>query len=121
MVQRTKRLKAFLMQRRRELSIPGEWGDVPAVNADRLNAELTAFVEQNGLKHDFVPMLRKEMKLFIKEITEDKSCAVCGEKYYGESAASRRDGREICPVCGLREALEDAGLDAGEAVRRLRE
>ena len=35
-------------------------------------------------------------------------CPVCGREYDGYPALSRKDNKtEICPDCGLREALED--------------
>lgn len=35
-------------------------------------------------------------------------CPICGRTYEGAPAMSRRDNKtEICPACGLREALED--------------
>ncbi len=38
-------------------------------------------------------------------------CPKCGRTYQGYPALSRVDNRtEICPDCGIREALEDAGL-----------
>ena len=121
MVNRTNRFKAYVLQRRRELRIAGEWSDDPAENADRLNADLLAFLESNGLKRDYVTIAKREMQAFIKEITVKRVCPACGEAYYGDPAVSRRNGKEICPMCALREALEDAGLDAGETVRKLRE
>lgn len=34
-------------------------------------------------------------------------CPKCGKKYYGVSAISREDNKtEICPICGVKEALE---------------
>lgn len=38
-------------------------------------------------------------------------CPKCGHAYQGYPALSRKDNRtEICPDCGIREALEDAGI-----------
>ena len=38
-------------------------------------------------------------------------CPKCGKTYQGYPALSRADNRtEICPECGVREALEAAGL-----------
>ena len=35
-------------------------------------------------------------------------CPVCGKEYKGYPALSRRDNKtEICPNCGVQEALED--------------
>ena len=40
-----------------------------------------------------------------------RKCPVCGRTYAGYPALSRRDNAtEICPDCGVREALEDAGI-----------
>lgn len=37
-----------------------------------------------------------------------KVCPMCGEQYVGAPAISRRDNKtEICPECGISEALED--------------
>ena len=45
-----------------------------------------------------------------------KRCPVCGRIYQNYPAISRRDNHtEICPQCGLREALEDFGMPAEEA------
>ena len=39
------------------------------------------------------------------------TCPKCGHTYQGYPALSRVDNRtEICPDCGIREAMEDAGL-----------
>ena len=39
-------------------------------------------------------------------------CPKCGRTYQGYPALSRKDNRtEICPDCGIREALDDAGID----------
>jgi len=39
------------------------------------------------------------------------TCPKCGRTYQGYPALSRMDNRtEICPDCGIREAMEDAGL-----------
>lgn len=35
-----------------------------------------------------------------------KVCPKCGEAYDGYPAISRVDGSDICPKCGVREALE---------------
>jgi len=37
-------------------------------------------------------------------------CPKCGKHYKGRPALSRRDNKtNICPACGMMEALEDAG------------
>jgi len=37
-----------------------------------------------------------------------KTCPICKNKYVGYPAISRADNKtEICPQCGLKEALED--------------
>lgn len=39
---------------------------------------------------------------------KNKICPVCGKKYSDYPALSRRDNKtEICPDCGIREAIED--------------
>lgn len=40
-----------------------------------------------------------------------KTCPKCGKTYSGRSAMSRIDKKDICPVCGTREAMEAAGID----------
>lgn len=40
-----------------------------------------------------------------------KTCPKCGKRYSGRSAMSRTDKKDICPVCGTREAMEAAGID----------
>ena len=41
-------------------------------------------------------------------------CPKCGRYYNDHPAISRRNNAtEICPECGLREALEDAGIGLG--------
>lgn len=40
--------------------------------------------------------------------TEPKMCPSCGFVYIGYPALSRKDNKtDICPDCGLKEALED--------------
>lgn len=39
---------------------------------------------------------------------KSKICPVCGNKYNGYPAISRKDNKtEICPDCGVAEALKD--------------
>ena len=46
-----------------------------------------------------------------------KTCPICGKEYEAVPAISRRDGKtEICPVCGVHEALEAAGIESKETV-----
>ena len=46
----------------------------------------------------------------MKEIRA-RTCPACGHNYHGYPALSRQDNRtEICPECGIREALEAAGI-----------
>ena len=113
----TNEFKAYLMRRRRELTIAGEWSEDPAENARRLEADLMAMMQENNLMKTcwVATKVRAEMKDFFKVITRDRECPACGGKYYGDPAVSRRDGRELCPLCGLREALEDAGVSAEQA------
>lgn len=38
-------------------------------------------------------------------------CPVCGKYYTDYPATSRRDNRiQICPDCGLKEAMDDSGI-----------
>ena len=38
-------------------------------------------------------------------------CPVCGREYTAPPALSRKDNKtEICPLCGMREALEAANV-----------
>lgn len=42
---------------------------------------------------------------------ERRVCPRCGKEYVGYPAISRLDNAtEICPECGIREALDDAGI-----------
>ena len=42
-------------------------------------------------------------------------CPICGREYYGHPALSRTDNETpICPDCGIRQALTDAGFAAAE-------
>lgn len=41
----------------------------------------------------------------------ERTCPVCGQTYTTRPALSRKDNStEICPACGLREALETVPL-----------
>lgn len=45
-------------------------------------------------------------------------CAVCGKTYTDYPAISRKDNKtEICPECGMREALESIGVNGEEQNR----
>ncbi|WP_291632231.1 hypothetical protein [Clostridium sp.] len=38
---------------------------------------------------------------------EEKTCPICGNKYYGYPAISRIDNEtEICPNCGTKQGIE---------------
>lgn len=51
-----------------------------------------------------------------------RKCPVCGSAYQDYPALSRRDNHtEICPQCGMREALEDFGMPAEKVKALLRE
>lgn len=44
-----------------------------------------------------------------------KTCPLCGKKYQGHPAISRKDNTTpICPDCGMREALEGLGINGDE-------
>ena len=52
-------------------------------------------------------------------MSDKRKCIICGKEYEGPGALSRRDNKtEICPDCGMREALVDAGFkeDCIEAI-----
>ena len=58
---------------------------------------------QNGSSLSCVPGVDSFRKLPI--------CPSCGKPYVGHPALSRKDNQtSICPDCGIREALEAAGL-----------
>lgn len=46
-----------------------------------------------------------------KKLITPRTCPICGQEYSEAPAISRRDNSEICPDCGVREALEDAQWD----------
>lgn len=50
-----------------------------------------------------------------------KICPACGRPIVGFPALSRRDHKsKICSDCGLKEALEDAGMDVTvEEIKRM--
>lgn len=49
-------------------------------------------------------------------------CPKCGQAYSTYPSISRRDNQtKICPECGLREALEDAGRSAEEITETINE
>lgn len=44
-----------------------------------------------------------------------RKCLLCGKHYADYPATSRRDNRmQICPDCGLKEAMDDSGIDSDE-------
>ena len=52
----------------------------------------------------------------------ERSCPRCKTIYTDPPALSRRDNQTfLCPDCGIREALEDAGYDAGRRETALAE
>ena len=51
----------------------------------------------------------------IDNITRMAVCPLCGKLYAGHPALSRTDNRtEICPDCGIRQALESIGIQPDE-------
>lgn len=53
--------------------------------------------------------------------TETKKCPICGRTYTGRPALSRKDDTTpICPDCGVRQALEAAGI-TGEKQEKILE
>ena len=45
----------------------------------------------------------------------ERVCPICGRFYREHPALSRKDSTaEICPECGIREALESLGCDADD-------
>lgn len=56
-----------------------------------------------------------------KILAGKRVCPVCGREYAGYPALSRGDSAvEICPDCGMREALDAAGIIGQEADRIMR-
>lgn len=54
------------------------------------------------------------MKSF--EIEHERVCPRCGAVYHEHPALSREDNEtQICPDCGVREALESIGISSFEA------
>lgn len=52
---------------------------------------------------------------FCRKVRRKRICPVCGKEYDAPPALSRRDNKtEICPDCGTRESLEDAGIGKEE-------
>jgi len=48
-------------------------------------------------------------------VTRMAVCPLCGKLYTGHPALSRADNRtEICPDCGIRQALESIGIQPDE-------
>ena len=45
---------------------------------------------------------------------EEKICPKCGRIYMCPPAKSRDDGKPICPVCGMLEAMEAASIPEAE-------
>ena len=48
------------------------------------------------------------------EIREPRICPKCGQSYTEAPAISRVDDTQICPDCGIREALETLGVSKEE-------
>lgn len=48
------------------------------------------------------------------EDRQRRVCPKCGKEYTDAPALSRKDNTDICPECGTREALEDAGFSQDE-------
>ena len=54
--------------------------------------------------------------------TETKKCPICGRTYTGHTALSRKDdATPICPDCGVRQALEAAGITQEKILEFIRE
>lgn len=59
---------------------------------------------------------KKELLDLVFELLDSqdvyKVCPICGDEYKEEPAISRKDNKtQICPKCGIMEALESAGVD----------
>lgn len=39
-----------------------------------------------------------------------RKCPECGAEYFDVPAISRKDNKEICPICGIKEALDAAHI-----------
>lgn len=49
---------------------------------------------------------------YVKWIIQIRKCPLCGKKYIGHPALSRKDNKtEICSDCGIREAIDAAIKD----------
>lgn len=60
--------------------------------------------------------VRKEHYVYMKN--EPRVCPVCGKTYYAAPALSRRDNAtEICPDCGMQEAIDTAEMADYEIAR----
>lgn len=59
---------------------------------------------------DAMKVARKDIPVdYIKWVMKVYDCPLCGRKYAGYPAISRKDNEtEICPDCGTKEALEIA-------------
>ena len=58
----------------------------------------------------------------VDQIRRIMTCPRCGEEYRAVPAISRAGLGEICPACGVREAMEAAGLsDQAESVLKAME
>lgn len=48
---------------------------------------------------------------------EARVCPICHKIYSGYPSISRRDNKtEICPICGSKEAMTDAGFKEGDEI-----
>lgn len=50
---------------------------------------------------------------------ERRTCPLCGAVYVSRPAMSRKDGRDICPDCGVRESMEYLGVGPEETEKVL--
>ena len=71
------------------------------------------------MKFDYVMSEDEEGK---EAVNAFKKCPVCGKEYQEPPAISRKDNKtEICPDCGVMEALEAAGFSDEAKAEALKE
>lgn len=76
------------------------------------------FEEEDGTIHShplFYDRQTEGDEVIMVNMNETKRCPICGKNYTGYPALSRKDNKtKICSECGLREALDAAGITGEE-------